>query len=319
MSTVLVTGGTGFVGSRLVKRLLAAGRHVRVLAVANDPLLGNLAGFDCDVVTGDITRPETLGGPLAGVDAVVHLAAVLYADDPALFRRVNLEGTARLVDAAVAAGVGHFVYVSAAAAGYRVRTTYGETKYLAEQLMQAPRGRTNFTLVRPTLVFGPGGGGQELVMYVERIRAAGRFVPIVGRGAARKRWVHIDDLVEGLALVVGRPIAYGRTYNLGGADAHTMRGYTEMIRRRLGVAGPVVPVPLWLCWGLAGVLHLLGRRPLLKRDTIVGVTMDADVDIEPARREISYAPVAFEEWLFSATAGDPFWEPGRRTTPHASG
>ena len=143
MSTVLVTGGTGFIGSRLVKRLLAGGRYVRVMAVANDPLLANLAGVDCEVVTGDITRPETLAGPLADVDAVLHLAAVLYAEDAELFRRVNLEGTARLVEAAVTAGVGHFVYVSAAAAGYRVRTTYGETKHLAEQLMRAPRGRTS--------------------------------------------------------------------------------------------------------------------------------------------------------------------------------
>jgi nucleoside-diphosphate-sugar epimerase len=308
MSTVLVTGGTGFVGSRLVKRLLAAGRHVRVIAVANDPLLANLAGANCEVMTGDITRPETLAGPLAGVDAVVHLAAVLYADNPTLFRTINLEGTSLLVEAAVTAGVEHFVYVSAAAAGYRVRTTYGETKHLAEQLMRAPRGRTNFTIVRPTLVFGPGGGGQELVMYVERLRRTRGFVPIVGRGGAMKRWVHIDDLVEGLALVVGRPIAYGKTYNFGGADAHTMRAYTEMICRHLGTAKPVVPVPLWLCWVLAGLLRLVQRRPLLKRDTIIGVTMDAAFDIEPARREIGYAPVAFEEWLLTRTAGDPFWE-----------
>ena len=57
------------------------------------------------------------------------------------------------------------------------------------------------------------------------------------------------------------------------------------------------------------LLRLVQRRPLLKRDTIVGVTMDADFDIEPARREIGYAPVAFAEWLFAGTAGDPFWEP----------
>ena len=316
MSTVLVTGGTGFIGSRLVKRLLAAGRHVRVMAVANDPLLANLAGVDCEVMTGDITRPETLAGPLAGVDAVLHLAAVLYAEDAELFRRVNLEGTARLVEAAVTAGVGHFVYVSAAAAGYRVRTTYGETKHLAEQLMRAPRGRTNFTIVRPTLVFGPGGGGQELVLYVERVRRARGIVPIVGRGNAMKRWVHVDDLVEGLALVVDRPIAYGKTYNFGGADAHTMRAYTEMICRRLDIAKPVVSVPLWLCWGLAGLMRLVQRRALLKRDTIVGVTMDAAFDIEPARREIGYAPVAFEEWLFTRTAGDPLWEPQGRAKPH---
>jgi NADH dehydrogenase len=278
------------------------------MTVPGDPLRAKLDGVACEVVAGDITRPETLVAPLEGVGTVFHLAAVLVSHDPAAFRRINLEGTANLVDAAAAARVPHFVYVSAAAAGYEVRTTYGETKAQAERLMQQPRGDTRFTIVRPTLVFGPGGGGQELVMYVERLKRTRWVVPMVGSGRAMKRWVFVDDLVEGLALLVDRPVAYGKVYNFGGADAHTMAEYTAMICRRLGIAGPTLRVPVFLCRAVAAVLPLVGRRPLLTCDTILGLTMEADVDIAPAQRELGYAPLAFEDWLFTATSGDPFWD-----------
>jgi nucleoside-diphosphate-sugar epimerase len=307
VNPILVTGATGFIGARLVKRLVSRGFAVRAMAVERDPLVGALDGVRCEIAPGDITRTETLAAPLAGVGTVVHLAAVLLADDPALFRRVNLEGTRNLVAASMAAGARHFVYVSAAAAGYRVRTSYGETKHLAEQLMHDPSGRTNFTIVRPTLVFGPGGGGQELVRWVDQLRRFRWFIPLVGRGGARKRWVHVDDLVEGLARLVDQPISYGKTYNFGGSDAHSMREYTEIVCRRLGLTAPIVAVPVWVCRALAGVLRHVQRSPLLKRDTIIGVVMDADFDIEPARREIGYDPVAFEDWLLTRTADDPFW------------
>ncbi len=305
-----MTGGTGFLGSRLVRRLVEKGYRVRAMAVANDPLLANLDGIDCEIATADVTRPETLAGALAGVSTVFHLAAVLYADDSELFRRVNLEGTRHLVTESVRAGALHFVYVSAAAADYRTRTTYGEAKHLAEQVMTSPLERTHFTVVRPTLVFGPNGGGQELVMYVRQLRRFPGFVPIVGRGAARKRWVFVDDVVEGLSLLVGATVSYGKVYSFGGADAHTMRRYTELLCRQLRIPGPILPVPEWLCWVLAAGLGVVQKRPLLKRDTIIGVTMEADVDIEPARRDLGYRPIGFEEWLCTRTAGDPFWDAG---------
>ena len=307
MSTILITGGTGFIGSRLVKHLAAHGHRVRVMVVENDPLLSSLAGVACEVVTGDITRPQSLECPLSGVRTVFHLAAVLYSHDAGLFRKINLEGTKNLLEGSVRAGVEHFVYVSAAAAGYRVRTSYGETKHLAEELMRVPRERTSFTIVRPTLVFGPSGGGQELVMYVEQLREFRWFIPLVGGGKAKKRWVFVDDLIAALALVVDRTVSFGKVYNFGGADVHTMREYTRMLCRRLNISKPIVPVPVWICHVVAWLLRVVRRSPLLKRDTIVGVTMDADVDIEPARRELGYQPVSFEEWLFTGTSHDPFW------------
>jgi len=294
---ILVTGGTGFMGSRLVKRLVEKGHAVRAMAIENDPQLPNLEGVDCEIVTGDITRPQTLEEPMKGVQTLFHLAAVLVSDNPELFHRINYEGTRNVVDKAVEASVEHFVYISAAAANYRVRTTYGETKFQAEQLMKRKRGNTNFTMIRPTLIYGPGGGGQELVIYIDQLKKFKGFIPLVGSGKARKRWVWIDDVIEGLTLLVDKPITYGKTYNFGGGSAHSMREYTEMLCQQLGINKPIVPIPVPISYAIAWFLKVVQKKPILKRDTILGVMMDADFSIEEAKRDIGYDPISFEEGI----------------------
>jgi hypothetical protein len=87
-----------------------------------------------------------------------------------------------------------------------------------------------------------------------------------------------------------------------------MAAYTRLLCSRLGIRRSLLPIPEPLCRALAALLAFFQRRPLLKRDTILGLTMDADFDIEPARRELGYEPVAFERWLLERTGGDPFWE-----------
>ncbi len=294
---ILVTGGTGFMGSRLVKRLVEKGHTVRAMAIENDPQLPKLEGVDCEIVTGDITKPQTLEEPMRGVQTLFHLAAVLVSDNPELFHRINYEGTRNVVDKAVEAGVEHFVYISAAAANYKVRTTYGKTKFQAEQLMKRKRGNTNFTMIRPTLIYGPGGGGQELVIYIDQLKKFKWFIPLVGSGKARKRWVCIDDVIEGLTLLVDKPITYGKTYNFGGGSAHSMREYTEMLCQQLGINKPIVPIPVPISYAIAWFLKIVQKKPILKRDTILGVMMDADFSIEEAKRDIGYDPISFEEGI----------------------
>lgn len=294
---ILVTGGTGFLGSKLVKRLVEKGHQVRAMAIENDPLVKNLDGVDCEIVTGDITKAETLTPCMEGVTTVFHLAAVLVSHDPELFQKINYDGTKNVVDKAVEAGVKEFVYISAAAANYDVRTTYGQTKHRAEQLMREKRGETNFIIVRPTLLYGPGGGGQELVMYINQLKKFKWFIPLVGSGNVMKRWVSVDDVIEGLTLVVNQPKAYGKIYNFAGGSAHTMREYTEMLCKELGINKPIVPIPVPVCYALAAMLKRISKKPMLRRDTILGVTMPADFSIAEAQEDLGYNPMPFSEGI----------------------
>jgi len=297
MSVILITGSTGFLGSRLVKRLCESGHRVRAMVVNNDPMIHRLKGINCEIVTGDISDPATLDSCMKGVRCVFHLAAILVSDEPGRFHQINYIGTKNVVDAAVKAGVVHFNYVSAAAASYKKRTTYGETKFLSEQLMKEKKNTTNFTIFRPTLLYGPGGGGQELVIYIEQLRKFKWCIPMVGSGKALKRWVCVDDVIEGLSLAVNKPVSYGKIYNLGGGSAHSMREFTVMLCQQLGIQKRIVPVPVTLCRSLACILNAFQRKPILKSDTILGVTMDADFSIEEAQKDLGYNPIGFKEGL----------------------
>ena len=172
-----------------------------------------LEGTGCEIAEGDIRDAATLGAAVAGVEAVLHLAAVILARDPRDYDAINRRGTANMVAAAAAAGVRHFVYVSSASVVYPRLTPYGRAKLDAEEIVAAER-RFAHTIVRPTLVYDETGG-QEFMLFRRYLR---RFpvVPFIGPGSARKRPVFSDDVVDGLARIVGNPVCFGKTYNLSG-------------------------------------------------------------------------------------------------------
>ena len=152
-----------------------------------------------------------------------------------------------------------------------------------------------WTIVRPTLVFEEGGG-QEFLLFCDFLR---RFpvVPLLGDGRARKRPVHVEDLIDGLVALAGNPRGYGQVYNLSGGDTVTMRELALLLLAQDGARKPLVPVPVPLCRLAAAVLGLLLRRPHLSQHTIAGLTQHADLDPETARRDLGYHPIGIREWL----------------------
>jgi len=113
---ILVTGGAGVMGSRLVKGLVAGGHGVRVLTLPGDPYVSRLEGVDCEVVYGDVSDADSLEGIFESVTTVYHLASIIIAYDMDLLRRINIDGTRNMVEGALATGAEHFIYVSSASA-----------------------------------------------------------------------------------------------------------------------------------------------------------------------------------------------------------
>jgi nucleoside-diphosphate-sugar epimerase len=287
---ILLTGGAGVMGRRLVQGLRERGERVRVL----DRSGTRLDDPQVELRHGDVTDPASLSGVFDGVDTVYHLAAVLIAHDPAVFERVNVGGTRNVLAAANAAGVKQFIFVSSASVLYPKTTAYSRSKRECERLVRE-QDRMHWTIVRPTLAYNEHGG-EEFRMFLEYLRKFS-VVPFIGRGRALKNPVHVDDLMRGFLAVAGNPVAYGKTYNFSGGEDISIWDLAHLMLRHQGIAKPFLPLPVWLCTAIAGVLEGRMARPPLTWNVIAGITQDANLDNSEARRDLGYAPIGVREGL----------------------
>lgn len=185
-----VTGGTGFVGARLLDLAVADGHRVRALARrAMEPRTG------VEWVSGALDQPEALAALVAGADAVIHVAAVISGRTAADFERCNVDGTQAMLAAAKAAAIARFVHVSSLAAREPGLSLYGASKARSEELVEV--SGLPFAIVRPPAVYGPG---DKETLELFRMAKLG-FVLLPPKG--RLSLIHVDDLAHLLLALAG--------------------------------------------------------------------------------------------------------------------
>src|SRR5439155_26088615 len=205
--TTLVTGGTGFIGPHVVHALRARGTPVRAL-VRKPAGATRLAAWGVELATGDVTDPASLRAACQGVDAVVHLVAIIRGR-PADFERVMADGTRNVVAAAQEAGVRRFVLASALGLDERTKDAvpYFAAKWEMERAVRD--SRLEHVIYRPSFVFGRDGG--VLPTFVRLARFA-PVTPIIGPGTRRLQPIWGEDLAEYYALAVTDRVAPLRTF-----------------------------------------------------------------------------------------------------------
>lgn len=305
----LVTGGGGFIGHYLVAALVARGRRVRCL-VRTPEAARAVRALGAEAVLGDICDPATLSGIASGVDQVYHLAAVghVAAITEAAYRRfiaVNVEGTRNLLAACAHAPLQCFVHFSSTAAMGLPRvpvvdettpcqpaTPYQRSKRESELVALSAHERQGLpvVIVRPCMVYGPGGKGEFLKIC--RLVRAGLF-PRVSRGPELTPAVHVRDLVQGVMAAAERGRA-GQVYLLTGPVSYEMHELRRLILQALGLRRPYPYVPLPLALGAAALFELLarasGRAPIVTRANIASTAYDRVFDLRKARNELGYEP-----------------------------
>ncbi len=216
-----ITGGTGFVGSRLIDAALAAGHEVRALTRRDQPPRDRVTW-----IAGSLGDREALRRLVTGTDAVIHVAGVISAPDAAGFEAGNVGGTLAMLAAATAGGVHRFVHVSSLAAREPKLSLYGASKAKAEQLVE--RSGLDWAIVRPPAIYGPGD--QETLELFKMARLGIVLLPPKGRVSL----LHVDDLAR-LLLALAEP---GAPSNLiVEADDGTPDGWSHKdFARALGLA-----------------------------------------------------------------------------------
>ncbi|MCF2237539.1 MULTISPECIES: complex I NDUFA9 subunit family protein [Halobacterium] len=236
---VLVTGGTGFIGTHLCRELDDRGHDVT--AFAREPADAALPA-DVTRIVGDVTVKETVANAIDGHDAVVNLVALspLFKPSGGDSRHldVHLGGTENVVAAASEAGVEYVLQLSALDADPTGPTAYLRAKGRAEEAVRS--SDLHYTIVRPSVVFGDGG---EFVPFTKQLTTP-YVTGLPGGGASKFQPIWVGDLVPMLADALGTEAHWGETYDIGGPDVLTLADVTRMAYRAAGKSVRVLPVPM---------------------------------------------------------------------------
>ena len=289
---ILVTGGTGFVGSKVVHALRAEERDVRCL-VRRPTRAGTLKTWGCELAAGDITDPASLKEALAGCDAVVHLVGII-AGKPAEFERVMIGGTRNLLDAAKEAGVRRLVLMSALGTSAETKdlVPYYGAKWEMEQATKA--SGLEHVIFRPSFVFGRDGGA--LPLFVRQVRWS-PVTPVIGDGERLLQPIWVEDVAAYFAKAVDLPAAANRTVELGGPDRVTWNELYERIARTLGKRRTRMHLPVRVMRVGAAAAELLPRPPITRDQLTMLEAGDNVCDITTAVETFGIDPLPLDEQL----------------------
>lgn len=300
MSTILVSGANGFVGSHVVPELIDGGHRVVALVRSDDAGQDVLRRLSADqrpaveLRRGDVTRPETLPDALTGVDAVVHLVAIPRDwSNGAELLLVNTEGTRSVVAAATSAGVRRFVHLGALGVADEPTLHYARSKAKAERIV-AESG-LDWTILRPSLQWGERDGFFNIVAGL--VRMSPGIVPVPGDGTSRFQPIAVRDVATIVRLSLERPETIGRTYELGGPRYWTYREITREVCAAMGKRRAIVPMPVALIRLVAGASELVHLPFPVATDQLRQLRLDNIGPLDTVEREFGFVPQAMEGQL----------------------
>jgi dihydroflavonol-4-reductase len=312
-----VTGGTGFIGGRLVAKLRERGDDV-VALVRSPGRAEFLRALGCELVQGDLGDLDRMRQAMQGCDGVFHVAAVYKVGLPKSQRQAlldsNVQGTAHTLDAAVAAGVPRILYVSTGnvfgnthgqvvdesyhrALGEGFMSTYDEAKYRAHELaLERISQGAPIVIVQPGGVYGPGDHS-ELGNAIEMTRK-GRL-PMIPFADMRMSFVYVDDVADGIILAFEKGTV-GESYILAGERA-TMRDLVQMTARLSGRREPRRELPTGILRASAPlgpvIGPLMGMPPNIRELISVSDGVSYWMTDEKARTQLGFAPRGLEQGL----------------------
>jgi nucleoside-diphosphate-sugar epimerase len=313
----LVSGATGFLGSRLAATLAGHGLRVRALARTTSDLT-RLSRAGIEVVIGDVGDRPSLARAVEGQQVVFHTAGLVTDWGNAdAFMRVNRDGTANIIDACRRVGVEHLIHISSLTVlglprdGRRIdeespyvaapSDPYTQSKIAAEKLVRAAHGQHGLrtTILRPGAIWGAGDA-----LFLPRMVALMRRgrMPCVGRGENLIGLSHVDNLVQGCMLAAESPACAGQIYHITDGEPVTLRQVLDAIADAHQLARPRFSLPVWIlliaaAWAERAAKWRVGPQPpVITRYSVRMLASHCRYDIGKARRELGYKPrVTFDQ------------------------
>jgi nucleoside-diphosphate-sugar epimerase len=305
-SKVLVTGGTGLIGSFLVEKLVK-NNDVKCLILKNSETKF-LDDLGVKIAYGDITDISSLNHAIKDVDVVFHLAAAFKKDLPKnptddVYYNVNVKGTKNVLELCKQNEVERVIHFSASGvyghssntpinenSPYRPSNPYEKSKCEGEKIaLKYNELGLPITIIQPTIVYGP----RETVAFLRLFKAIknGTF-RIIGSGENKLHLVYVKNLVDGIILASKKKIAIGQRYLIGDERAYAVSEIVETIASELGVKIPKMKIPYLFAKVGAVPFEIAGKimrtRPPISRYTVDFLAKNRVYDISKARKELGY-------------------------------
>ncbi|MCZ7372915.1 MAG: complex I NDUFA9 subunit family protein, partial [Candidatus Methanoperedens sp.] len=269
---ILVTGGTGFVGSHLIKRLASERIQKRCLA-RKTSAIEKLKELGIEVAYGDVLDKESLKKAVEDVETVIHLVGIIVEKKGATFEIIHTQGTKNLVDASKAAGVQRFIYISALGARENARSRYHKTKWEAERAVI--NNGMEYVIFRPSIMIGEGG---EFITMLSKIVRWAPIIPIID-GESKVQPIYVENTVDCIIKSLIDTKTTNRIFEIAGPDQITYKELFLTLMEVLDVDNPTFQIPTTFMWPAARILEGIMEKPPITTQQVIMLQEDNICDI----------------------------------------
>lgn len=279
---VHVTGGSGFLGGRVIPLLVAAGHEPTALA-RSATAAERVAALGAVPTRGDLDDPASIDLAFAesGAEALINLASLGFGHAPTI------------VAAAEEVGLKRAVFVSTTSIFTRLATSSKPVRLAAEDCIRS--SSLDWTIVRPTMIYGTPAD-RNMARLLRALRRL-PVLPLPGGGRSLQQPVHVDDLASAIVGALGRPMSVHRAYDLAGPEPLTLRTLIEQAGLAAGRQPMLVSVPLAPAVALARLYEVIAPSPRLKSEQLARLAEDKAVDIGPACAALGFEPRSFVDGI----------------------
>lgn len=292
---IFVTGGTGFVGNEVVRQLIAQGHEVAALVRSGSEHKLDMVKSDrVKIHPGDVTEPDSLPQAMQGCDAVIHLVGIIreFPDKGVTFKRLHVEGSRNVIEAAVNQGIKRYLHMSANGVRLEATIDYHQTKWQAEQFVRD--AALDWTIFRPSLIFGRGGEFVE--MLADLIRKL-PVVPVIGDGKYRMQPVSVHQVAETYVKALSLPETIGQIYYLGGSKSYTYDDILDLTGKALGKNNVhKIHQPVSMVKPFVKLLEGFKKFPLTQ-DQLAMLLEGNECDIQRWAKTFSIQPISYAEGI----------------------
>ena len=249
---ILLTGGTGFVGSCVLQKLVQQNQKVRMFSRGSedwqDASIADLRRAGVDIMLGDIRDPRRLAAALDGCHAIVNCIGLSQSTKDASFEEIHVEAFKELVTQADKEGIQRFVHLSCLGAHEYSDSAFFKARFQSEQIVKS--GKFYWTIFRPSLIFGPDS---SLLYELEKLLKASPVIPVIGSGLNHIQPIWVEDVADCLVQSIFNKDTTDKTFDLVGPKSYSLAEFLQLL------SGPKAKPPINLPWGMARGLGRLNE------------------------------------------------------------